>query len=126
METDTNIKKSKNQYQILKNRKLSFKASDLSKHPIKNLQSTINILTDKEDNEKENMKEVPELSNQRKPLRHSFPGGFSKSNKGKEKDIRDQSNTDRNKPSSGGGDSDSSSSSDEEDLNPRKSWHLKA
>ncbi|SRR6266498_1796100 len=53
LELDVNIRKSKSQYQILKTRKLSFEASDLSKHLIKNLQPTINVLTDKEDNEEE-------------------------------------------------------------------------
>ena len=48
LELDENIKKSKNQYQILTNRKLLFKVSNLSKHPIKNLQSTINVLIDQE------------------------------------------------------------------------------
>jgi len=48
-----NIKKSKSQYQALSIRKFFFKASNLSKHPIKNLQSTINVLSDKENNENE-------------------------------------------------------------------------
>ena len=89
METDTNIKKSKNQYQILKNRKLSFKASDLSKHPIKNLQSTINILTDKKNNKEEDTEEVPKPSNQKKSSGPSFPDGSSKPNKRKGKDTGD-------------------------------------
>ncbi len=47
LELDANMKKSKSQYQTLRTRKFSFEVSDLSKHPIKNLQSTINILSDK-------------------------------------------------------------------------------
>jgi len=82
-------------------------------------------LTDKKDNEEEeDTEKVPELSSQKRSADHSFPGGSSKPNKGKGKDIRDQSNSAKSKPSSGGGDEDSSSS-DEEDLNPRKSWHSK-
>ncbi len=66
LELNTNIRKLKNQYQIIKTRKLSFETSDLSKHPIKNLQSTINILMDKEDNEEEeNTEEIPEQSTQK-------------------------------------------------------------
>ncbi len=49
LELDANIKQSKSQYQAFRIRKLSFEASDLSKHPIKNLQMTINILSDKGD-----------------------------------------------------------------------------
>ncbi len=45
-EVDLNIRRSKNQYQVLSTSKQSFETSDLSKHPIKNLQSTINVLTD--------------------------------------------------------------------------------
>jgi len=45
-------------------RKLSFEASDLSKHLIKNLQFTINVLMDKENNEEEerNTEKISELS----------------------------------------------------------------
>ena len=45
------MKESKSQYQTLRTRKFSFEASDLSKHPIKNLQMTINILLNKGDEE---------------------------------------------------------------------------
>src|SRR6266540_7420959 len=84
LELDVNIRKSKSQYQILKTRKLSFEASDLSKHLIKNLQSTINVLIDKEDNkEEEDTEKVLKPSIQKKPIEHSFSGGFSKSNKRK-------------------------------------------
>jgi len=119
---DANIKKSKSQYQIFKTRKLSFEASDLSKHLIKNLQSTINVLIDKEDNkEEEDTEKVLKPSIQKKPIEHSFSGGFSKSNKRKGKDTEDQSNSNRNRSSGREGDDDSSSSSDKEDPNPRKS-----
>jgi len=65
LELKENIKKLKSQYQVLTNRRLSFKASNLSKHPIKNLQSTINVLTDQEETEKpeeEDIEKVPEQS----------------------------------------------------------------
>ncbi len=38
---------------MLRTHKFSFEASDLSKHLMKNLQSTINIILDKEDDGKE-------------------------------------------------------------------------
>jgi len=34
---------------MLRTKKLSFEVFDLSKHPIKNLQSTINVISDKGD-----------------------------------------------------------------------------
>ncbi len=91
LELDVNIRKSKSQYNILKIRKLSFETSDLSKHPIKNLQPIINILTDKEDKEeKENIEEVLELNSQKDKLLGSlFLEESSKPNKGKEKDTGD-------------------------------------
>ncbi len=45
---DLSIKRSKSQYQVLSSQKQPFETSDLSQHPIKNLQSTINVLTDQE------------------------------------------------------------------------------
>ena len=57
---DLDIRKSKGQYQELKMRKFSFEASDLSKHPIKNLQSTINVILDKGD-KLEEIDEPPEI-----------------------------------------------------------------
>jgi len=45
-EVDLNIRKSKSQYQVLSTLKQLFEMSDLSKHLIKNLQTTINVLTD--------------------------------------------------------------------------------
>ncbi len=53
LEVDANIKQSKSQYQMLKTKKLSFKIFNLSKHLMKNLQSTINVILDKGDKEKE-------------------------------------------------------------------------
>ena len=61
--------------------------SDLSKHPIKNLQITINILTDQKDNEQADTEEVPKPSQQKKPSGHSFPRESSKPDKGKGKDT---------------------------------------
>ncbi len=108
-------------------RKLSFKAFNLSKHLIKNLQMIINILTDKEDNEEEgDTEKIPEPSTQKQLSEHSFPGRFSKPNKGKEKDTRDQSSIRRIPPSDRGGDSDDdNNSSEEENLNRKKLWHPK-
>src|SRR6266540_5292439 len=121
---DLNIRKSKNQYQVLSNQKQPFKTSDLSQHPIKNLQSTINILTDQEDNNLADTEDAPNISQQRKPQGHSFPGGSSKpNNKGKGKDTGDQSNLRNIPPASGGGGDDSSSSDEEPDQ--RKPWHPK-
>ena len=57
LEIDFNFKQSKTQYQTLQTRKLPFEASDLSRYPIKNLQSTINIISDKED-EIENLADI--------------------------------------------------------------------
>jgi len=59
---DLNIKKLKNEYQVLSTSKQPFETSDLSKHPIKNLQTTINMLTDQEENEEADTKEVPDTS----------------------------------------------------------------
>jgi len=42
--------------------KQPFETSDLSKHPIKNLQTTINILTDQEDNEQADTEEALDAS----------------------------------------------------------------
>ena len=54
---------------------------------MKNLQMTINVLIDKEDNEEDkDTEEVPEQSIQKQPDR-SFSGGSSKPNKGKRKDT---------------------------------------
>ncbi|SRR6266540_5362986 len=87
LKLDASIKKSKSQYNILKTRKLLFETSNLSKHLIKNLQSTINVLTNKEDNEKEDAKKIPEPSSQKQPTGYSFSKGSSKPNKEKEKDT---------------------------------------
>ncbi len=92
-EVDTNIRKSKSQYQILSITKQLFEVSDLSKHSIKNLQTTINILTDQEENEEVDTEEVSDTSNQKKPTGHSFSRGSSKPDKGKEKDTEDQSSS---------------------------------
>src|SRR6266540_3407182 len=122
---DLSIKRSRSQYQALTFQKQPFETSDLSQHPIKNLQSTINVLTDQEDNDVADTGDVPDTSQQRKPGGHSFPGGSSKPDKkGKGKDTGDQSSL-RNIPpaSKGGGGGDSSSS--EEKLDQRKLWHPK-
>ncbi len=122
---DLNIKRSKSQYQTLTFQKQPFETSDLSQHPIKNLQSTINVLTDQEDNDVADTGDALDTSQQRKPGGHSFPGGSSKPDKkGKGKDTGDQSSL-RNIPpaSKGGGGGDSSSS--EEKLDQRKLWHPK-
>ena len=66
LEVDANIKKSKSQYQVLTNRRLSFEASNLSKYPIKNLLITINVLTNQEKNKKEDTEKVTEQSIQKK------------------------------------------------------------
>ncbi len=90
LEIDTSIKNSKSQYQTLSIRKFSFEASNLSKHPIKNLQSTINLLSDKEDNEHEEANDPPEQINQNtSSLSHLFSGRSSQSYKGKGKDTED-------------------------------------
>ena len=102
---------------MLSTSKQFFETSDLSKYLIKNLQTTINILTDQEDNEQADMKEVLEPSQQKKLSGHSFLGGSSKPDKGKEKDIGNQSSQKKIPPASGGGgdDGDSSSSNEESD-----------
>ena len=75
---------------MMSTRKLTFETSDLSKHPIKNLQTTINVLIDQKENEKEgDIEEVPEQSIQKKQPVYLFPDGSSKPLKGKEKDTRD-------------------------------------
>ncbi len=124
-ELDAKIRKSKGQYQIFKNRKLSFEASDLSKHPIKNLQSTINVLSDKGNNEEEDTEEILELNSQKKLSGHSFLKESSKPNKGKEKDTGDQFNQ-RRKPLASGREGDDSNSSNEEEPDRRKPWHSKS
>src|SRR6266540_4596229 len=117
---DLSIKRSKSQYQVLSSQKQLFETSDLSQHPIKNLQSTINVLTDQEDNNLTDTEDALDTSQQRKPEGHSFPNGSSKPNKkGKGKDTGDQSSL-RNISPASGGEGDDSSSSDEE-LDQRKS-----
>ncbi len=87
---DLNIKRSKNQYQTLTFQKQPFETSDLSQHPIKNLQSTINVLTDQEDNDVADTGDALDASQQRKSGGHSFPSRSSKPDKkGKEKDTGD-------------------------------------
>src|SRR6266540_7154311 len=121
---DLSIKRSRSQYQALTFQKQLFETSDLSQHPIKNLQSTINVLTDQEDNNLEDMEDAPDTSQQRKPVGYSFPGRSSKpNNKGKGKDTEDQSSLRNIPPASGGGGDDSSSSDEEPDQ--RKPWHPK-
>ncbi len=109
---------------MLSFQKQPFKISDLSQHPIKNLQSIINILTDQEDNNLADTEEAPDTSQQRKPIKHSFPSGSSKSDKGKGKDIENQSSQKNIPPANRGGGGDDNSSSDEE-LDQRKTWHPK-
>src|SRR6266511_5423296 len=110
---DLNIKRSKSQYQTLSFQKQPFETSDLSQHPIKNLQSTINVLTDQKDNNVADTGDAQDTSQQRKPEGHSFPSGSSKPDKkGKGKDTGDQSSL-RNIPLVSGGGGDDSSSSDE-------------
>ncbi len=116
---DFNIRKSRNLYQVLSTSKHSFETSDLSQHPIKNLQITINILTDQEDNEQANTEEVSDTSQQKKLIGYLFSGGSSKSDKGKGKDTEDQSSQRKILLASSGGDDDDSSS--DEDLDQRKS-----
>jgi len=123
-EVDLNIRKSKNQYQVLSTLKQPFKTSDLSKHLIKNLQMTINVLTDQKENEKADTEEVSETSTQKKSVGHSFLEGSHKPDKRKGKDIRDQSSRRKISPASGGGDDDDSSSSEEEPER-RKLWNPK-
>src|SRR6266542_3912043 len=124
MVVDLTIKRSKSQYQALSSQKQPFETSDLSQHPIKNLQSTINVLTDQKDNNLADMEDAPDTSQQRKPEGHSFPGRSSKpNNKGKGKDTGDQSSL-RNILPASGGEGDDSSSSDEK-LDQRKPWHPK-
>ena len=109
---------------MLSSQKQLFETSDLSQHLIKNLQSTINILTDQEDNEQANTEEVPDTSQQRKPIGHSFPNGSSKSDKGKGKDIENQSSQKNIPPASGGRGGGDNSSSDEK-PDQEKPWHPK-
>src|SRR6266498_1399937 len=122
---DLNIRKSRNQYQVLSSQKQPFETSDLSQHPIKNLQSTINVLTDQEDNDLAETEDAQDTSQQKKPEGHSFPSGSSKPDKkGKGKDTGDQSSLRNIPPASGGGGDDDDSSSDEE-SDKRKPWHPK-
>ncbi len=117
-DVDLNIRKSKSQYQMLSTSKQPFETSDLSKHPIKNLQLIINVLTDQKKNEEADIEEVSDTS-QKIKTGYSFSGGSSKPNKGKGKDTRDQSSSRKISPASGGGDGGNSSSSDK-DLEYRK------
>ena len=101
---------------MLSSQKQPYETSDLSLHPIKNLQSTINILTDQEDNNLTDTEDQPDTSQQRKPIGHSFLGGTNKSNKGKEKDTGNQeSSSQKNIPPVSGGGGDDSSSDEEPD-----------
>ena len=109
---------------MLSSQKQPFETSDLSQHPIKNLQSTINVLTDQEDNDLADTKEASDTSQQRKPTGHSFPSGLRKPDKGKGKDAGNQSSQKNIPPVSGGGGGDDSSSSDGE-PDQRKPWHPK-
>ena len=59
---DLSIKRSRSQYQVLSFQKQLFETSDLSQYPIKNLQSTINVLTDQEDNNLADMEDAPDTS----------------------------------------------------------------
>ncbi len=93
--------------------------SNLSKHLIKNLQITINVLIDQEENEKADTEKVPKLSKQKKLTGHSFLRGSSKPDKGKGKDIRDQSSLRKILPASGEED-DGDSSNNEEEPDQRK------
>ena len=97
-----------------------FEMSNLSKHLIKNLQTTINVLTDQEENEKVNTKEVSNMNNQKKLVEHSFPEESSKPNKGKGKDTGDQSSRKKIPPINSGGDDDDSSSNSEEESDQRR------
>ncbi len=71
------------------------------------------------------MEEVPDISQQKKLLGHSFLSRSSKPDKRKGKDTGNQSSQKKIPPASGGGGDDDSSSSDE-DLDPRKPWHPKS
>ncbi len=71
------------------------------------------------------MEKVPDISNQKKPTRHSFLGGSRKPDKGKGKDTGDQSSSRKISPASDEGDDGNSSSSDE-DLDQRKLWYPKS
>ena len=86
--------------------------SDLSKHLIKNLQSTINVLTDQEENEEADTEKVPDTSQQKKPIGHSFLEGSSKTDKGKGKNTGNQSSPRKILPVSDRGDDGDSSGSD--------------
>src|SRR6266540_3347189 len=123
---DLSIKRSRSQYQALTFQKQPFETSDLSQHLIKNLQSTINVLTDQEDNNLGDTEDAPDTSQQRKPQGHSFPGRFSKPDKKeKGKDTGDQRNQSNIPPASGGGGGDGSDSSSDEEPDQRKPWHPK-
>ncbi len=79
------------QYQSLKNRKLFFEASNLSKHLMKNLQMTINVISDKDETEEAD--DPPEQTFQNmSSLSQAFPKTLR--HKGKEKNI--SSNNPRN------------------------------
>ena len=125
LEVDASMKKSKSQYQTLTIRKLSFEASDLSKHPIKNLQTTINILSDKGNKEEENADDSPEQTTQN--IFSSSRSFLNNPDKRKGKDTgRGRRNHQTNKKisSRSEGGRDSSHSSDEE-PDRRDTWHLK-
>ncbi len=120
-EVDLNMRKSRSQYQLISTSKQIFEMSSLSKHL---MQTTINMLTDQEENEKADTEEVPNTSSQKKPSGHSFSGGSSKPDKRKGRDTRDQSSLKKIPPVSDGED-DSDSSSSEEESDRRKLWHPK-
>ena len=122
---DLNIRKSRDHYQVLSISKQLFETSNLNKHPIKNLQTTINMLTDQEENEKADTEEVPDKSIQKKLTGHSFLSRSSKSDKGKGKDTGDQSSLRKIPPASEGRD-DGNSSSSEEEPDRKKLWHPKS
>ncbi len=101
-----------------------FETSNLSQHPIKNLQTTINILTNQEDNEQADTEEVLDTSHQKKPIRHSFPDGSSKPDKRKGKNTGNQSSQNKIPPASGREEDDDSSS--DKDPDQQKPWHPKS
>ena len=99
---------------MLRNWKLSFEASDLSKHPIKNLQSTINIILDKGDEGEEADNHLDSSTQNLSSSSQTFSEIPDNKDKGKEKDTKGQQRNRHENISSKGrksdrGDNDSSS-----------------
>ena len=81
------MKQSKTQYQVIRIRKLFFETLDLSKHLMKNLQFTINVISDKEDEVKDPADTKDQLLSSSSQVFSEIP---SNRNKRKKKDTGNQ------------------------------------